>query len=197
MIQATKIQYYSPEEYLALEELADEKSEYIDGQILPMAGGSSNHNRIAGNFYASLNFAFKIQNYEVFTSDLRLWIPEKRIYTYPDIMIVAGQPEYFNDRKDIITNPQVIIEVLSKSTQAYDRSDKFYDYRTIPTFAEYLLIDQNKVYLEHFVRTGAKRWSLRECDRSDEAIALSSLNFSISLADIYHKVELTDEISSK
>lgn len=197
MIQATKIQYYSPEEYLALEEVADDKSEYIDGQILPMAGGSTNHSRIVVNFSATLNFAFKTQNYEVFTSDLRLWIPKKRIYTYPDIIIVAGQPEYFNDRKDIITNPQVIIEVLSKSTQAYDRSDKFYDYRTIPTFAEYLLIDQNKVYLEHFARTGAKSWSLRECDRSDDLIALSSLNFSISLADIYHKVELTDEISSK
>jgi len=190
-MEAIQQRYYSPEEYLALEATAEYKSEYIDGEILPITGGSTNHNRIAGNFYSALNFAFKNQNYEVFISDVRLWIPESRIYTYPDAMIVAGKPEYFNQSQDTITNPQVIIEVLSKSTQEYDRSSKFRAYRIIQTFQEYLLLDQNKIYVEQFFKTGAKSWSLREYDESDQAIALSSLNFHIPLTAAYNKVQLS------
>lgn len=88
-MQITKQRYYTPEEYLELEEAADYKSEYINGQIIPMAGGTINHNRIAGNFYAVLNFAFKQQEYEVFNSDMRLWIDQKRIYTYPDVTVYS------------------------------------------------------------------------------------------------------------
>ena len=116
-MQLTEQRYYSVEEYLALEEAADYKSEYIDGEIFPMAGGSTNHNRIAGNFYAALNFTFKTEDYDVFMSDVRLWIPKKRIYTYPDVMVVCGKPEYYNNRTDTITNSRVIIEVLSASTK--------------------------------------------------------------------------------
>ena len=195
-MQVTEQRYYSPEEYLALEEAADYKSEYIDGQIFPRAGGSTNHNRIAGNFYAQLNFAFKTQNYEVFMSDVRLWIPKQRIYTYPDVMIVDGEPDYYNDRTDTITNPQVIVEVLSKSTEGYDRSKKFQYYRTMPTFEEYLLIDQTKIYIEHFYKTNNKRWSFYEYDESDDAIALSSVSFQISIADVYNKVKL-DEVDTE
>lgn len=187
-MQVTQKRYYSPEEYLALEEVADYKSEYIDGEIVPMAGGSTNHNRIAGNFYAGLNFAFKTEDYEVFMSDVRLWIPQRRIYTYPDVMVVAGEPEYYNDRTDTITNPRVIIEVLSPSTKRYDSSKKFEAYRTILAFEEYLLIDQTRVYIEHFSKTDNKRWSFAEYDESDNAIALSSVSFEISLVDIYNKV---------
>lgn len=192
-MQVTEQRYYSTEEYLALEEAADYKSEYIDGQIFPMAGGSTNHNQIAGNFYAELNFAFKKLDYRVFMSDVRLWIPQRRIYTYPDIMVIAGEPDYYNNRTDTITNPQVIIEVLSKSTKGYDRSGKFRLYRTIPTVEEYLLLDQTKIYVEHFSKTDAKRWSFREYDESDQAIALSSVDFQLSLADAYNKVKFEQE----
>ncbi|AFZ25682.1 hypothetical protein Cylst_3544 [Cylindrospermum stagnale PCC 7417] len=188
-MQITEQRYYTAEEYLELEEAAEYKSEYIDGQIIPMAGGTVNHNRIAGNFYAGLNIAFRQQEYEVFNSDMRLWIPQKRIYTYPDVMIVAGEPEFFNNRQDIILNPQVIIEVLSKSTKAYDREDKFEAYRTIPTFQEYLLIDQNRIHVEQFSKSGKKRWTLCEYDEEDVAIALSSVPFEISLQDLYNKVK--------
>jgi Uma2 family endonuclease len=187
-MQVTQKRYYSPEEYLALEEAADYKSEYIDGEIVPMAGGSTNHNQIAGNFYAELSFAFKKLDYRVFMSDVRLWIAKRRIYTYPDVMVVAGEPEYYNNRTDTITNPRVIIEVLSRSTKGYDRSKKFEAYRTIPTFEEYLLIDQTRNYIEHFSKTDNKRWSFCEYDESDDAIALASVSFEISLADIYNKV---------
>lgn len=192
-MQVTEQKSYSPEEYLAIEEAADYKSEYIDGQIFPMAGGSTNHNRVTGNLYAALNFAFKSQDYEVFMSDVRLWIPKRRIYTYPDVMVVAGEPDYYSKRTDTITNPQVIIEVLSKSTKGYDRSRKFQAYRTIPTLEEYLLLDQTKVYMEHFSKTDAKQWSLREYDESDAVIALSCVDFQIPLADVYNKVKFEEE----
>lgn len=189
-MQLTQKQYYTPEEYLKLEATADYKSEYIEGKIIPMAGASINHNRITGNFYAKLNFAFRQQDkYEVFNSDMRLWIPQRLIYTYPDVMIIADEPEFFNNRKDTITNPQVIIEVLSKSTKGYDREDKFAAYRTIPNFQEYLLIDQTRIHVEHFSKTGKKRWNLFEYDEEDENISLVTVPFEISLQDLYNKVK--------
>ncbi|MFM8006474.1 MAG: Uma2 family endonuclease, partial [Dolichospermum sp.] len=181
-------QYYTPEEYLELEATAEYKSEYIDGQIIPMAGASINHNRITGNFCAVLNFAFRDQNYEVFMGDMRLWIPQKLIYTYPDVIIIADEPEFFNNRTDTITNPQVIIEVLSKSTKSYDREDKFAAYRTIPTFQEYLLIDQNRIHVEQFSKLQKKRWNLCEYDAEDENISLVTVPLTISLRDLYNKV---------
>ena len=188
-MQVTEQRTYSPEEYLALEEAADSKSEYIDGQIFSIAGGSTNHNQIAGNLYAELNFAFKKLDYRVFMSDVRLWIPQKRIYTYPDVMVVVGEPEYFNNRTDTITNPKIIVEVLSGSTKGYDQVGKFEAYRTIPTFEEYLLFDQTKIYIEQYSKTANKRWSLREYDTEDTAITLASVQFQISLANVYNKVK--------
>ncbi|MDM9585703.1 Uma2 family endonuclease [Nostoc sp. GT001] len=188
-MQITKQRYYTPEEYLELEEAADYKSEYIDGQIIPMAGGTINHNRISLNLSAALNFAFRQQDYEVFMGDVRLWIPQKLTYTYPDVMILAGEPEFFNNRKDIILNPQIIVEVLSKSTKGYDREDKFQAYRTISTFQEYLLIDQTRIHVDQFSKTGKKQWTLREYDEEDEAIALVTVPFEISLQDLYNKVK--------
>ena len=188
-MQIIQKRYYTPEEYLELEEAADYKSEYIDGQIIPMAGGTANHNRISLNLSAALNFAFRQQDYEVFMGDVRLWITQKRTYTYPDVMILAGEPEFFNNRKDIILNPQIIVEVLSKSTKGYDREDKFQAYRTISTFQEYLLIDQTRIHVDQFSKTGKKQWTLREYDEEDEAIALVTVPFEISLQDLYNKVK--------
>ncbi|HLO84352.1 MAG TPA: Uma2 family endonuclease [Nostocaceae cyanobacterium] len=189
-MQATEKPYYTPEKYLELEVTADYKSEYIDGQIIPMAGGTVNHNRIAGNLYAALNTAFiEQEEYEAFNSDMRLWINQKRIYTYPDIVVIAGEPEFYNNRTDIITNPQVVIEVLSKSTKGYDREDKFTAYRTISTFQEYLLIEQNRIYIEQFSKTGKKQWNLREYDEEDEKISFVSVPFEISIKSIYKRVK--------
>jgi len=115
---------YSPEEYLALEEVAESKSEYIDGEIVPMTGGTPNRNGIAGNFYAHLKCALRRQNYKVFIGDLRLWIPRYRVHTYPDVMVVQGEPALQHDRTYTIINPLAIVEVLSKSTKNYDQSDR-------------------------------------------------------------------------
>jgi Uma2 family endonuclease len=188
-MQATEQRFYTPAEYLALEAAADSKSEYIDGLIIPMAGGTTNHNRIALNISSALNFAFREINYEVFIGDVRLWIPQRRIYTYPDVMVIASEPTYFENRTDTILNPQVIVEVLSKSTQGYDRESKFDAYRTIPSFQEYLLIDQMQIHVEQFFKTGEKRWVMQEYDETDAQLRLATAPFQIDLADLYRKVQ--------
>jgi Uma2 family endonuclease len=185
--------YYTQDEYLALEEMAKFKSEYINGEIIPMVGGTTNHNRLALNLSTGLNFAFRQQDYEVFMGDVRLWIPDKNIYTYPDVMIIAGKPEYYNNRNDTVTNPILIAEILSKSTQSRDRQAKFEDYKTIASFQEYILIDQTKINVMQYVKTGRKRWEIREYDLEDEMIALHSVLFQISLEDLYNKVDFEAE----
>jgi Uma2 family endonuclease len=189
-MQAIEQRYYTPEEYLELETVAEYKSEYIDGQIIPMAGGSTKHNQISLNLSSELNFAFKRQTYRVYMSDVRLWMPERHIYTYPDVMVIAGEPEYFQNRTDTVLNPILIVKVLSKGTKSYDRESKFDAYRTIPGFQEYLLIDQTRIHVEQFSKTGMKQWSFCEYDNSDETIALTKVPFQISLADLYNKVQL-------
>ena len=133
--------------------MAESQSEYIDGEIVPMTGGPPNHNDIAGNFYAHLKFALRGQNYKVFIGDLRLSVPRYHLYTYPDVMVVKGEPVLLDDRTDTIINPLMIVEVLSKSTKNYAQGDKFDYYRSIPEFREYILIDHYKFYVEQFVKT--------------------------------------------
>ncbi len=181
-------QTYTPVEYLELEEKAEYKSEYNNGQIFPMAGGSINHNTIALNLSSELNFAFKHQDYKVFMGDVRLWILDKQICTYPDAMVTEGEIQYFANRTDTVTNPLMIAEVFSKSPNSYDRQAKFEDYRTIPSFQEYLLIDQTRIYVEQYAKTGEKRWELRVYNAEDETISLSSVALEISLKDLYNKV---------
>ena len=187
-VQAAK-RYYTPAEYLALEETADYKNEYRDGEIVPMTGGSVNHNRIVLNLSSHLNFALRGTDYEPFSGDVRLWIPRHRIFTYPDIMIIQGKPAYYENRKDTITNPLVIIEVLSKSTQEYDQTNKFKFYRTIPGFREYILIDQYETYIEHFIKTEQNQWVLiGEHETSDAVLQLATVEVPITLNDIYQRV---------
>lgn len=183
---------YSPEAYLAMEEVAEYKSEYHDGQIIPMTGGTTDHNQIAGNLYAALNFALRRQDYRVYLGDVRLWIPGRRRYVYPDVMVIAGQPEYHNNRKDTVTNPQVIVEVLSDSTANYDRGDKFRYYRSIPPFQEYILINQTEMYVEQFYKTATKQWQLNEYDNENTTLMLNSFDFQISFLDIYDKVDFEE-----
>ncbi|XHX76736.1 MAG: Uma2 family endonuclease [Stenomitos frigidus ULC029] len=187
-MQAKDQHYYSPEAYLELEEQAEFRSEYYDGQIFPMASGTPNHNRIAGNIYAALNLAFTDQDYDAFMSDLRLWIPRKSLYTYPDVMVVKGELAFAEGRKDTITNPVAIVEVLSDSTKNYDRGEKFEFYRTLFSFQEYLLIDQNKIHVEHCLKTTDNKWLLAEYEDIDTALSFTSIPFQISLAAIYKKV---------
>ena len=189
IMQAEDKKYYTPEEYLDFEVNSEERHEYINGEIVLMTGGTPNHNQIVGNFYAALNFAFKRQPYRIFVTDQRLWIPRKRIYTYPDVMVVQGNLQLQEGRRDTIINPLIIAEVLSDSTRNYDKDAKFSAYRTMGSFQEYLLIDQYTMHVEQFFKTDNKRWTFAEYDDADETISLNSLSFQITLADIYDKVE--------
>jgi Uma2 family endonuclease len=184
---------FSLEYYLKQEEQADFKSEYLDGKIIPMTGGTTNHNQIAVNITTELNITLKNLDYRVYMGDVRLWMPEKQIFTYPDIMVVKGSPIYYENRKDTIVNPTLIIEVLSPSTQSYDREGKFTAYRSIKSFQEYVLISQTQIYGEKFVKTGEKQWSLQEYYLEDNFITLELGNVSLKFTDIYHKVDLNDQ----
>jgi Uma2 family endonuclease len=185
--------YYSPEEYLKLEEVAEFRSEYQDGRIIPMTGGTPNHNQIAGNFYGRLNFAPQGQPYRVFINDLRLWIPSKLVYTYPDVMLVTGKLEFLSGRKDTITNAVMVAEVLSPSTADYDRGGKFKLFRSIPSFREYVLIDQYEMHVEHFCKTDDNKWVLSEYDGADAVLRLSCVEFEMRLGDIYDRVDFESE----
>jgi Uma2 family endonuclease len=181
--------YYTPEEYLELEEQAEYKHEYRDGIIVPMTGGTTNHNEIASNFCTYLKVALKGQNYRVFIGDIRLWIPRPRQYTYPDLMVVEGKPIYEGKGTTTITNPLLIAEVLSKSTQDYDRGTKFTYYRSIPQFREYVLIDQYRFAIERFAKNKEGQWVLTEYESEDVILSLETLNFQIPLKELYENVD--------
>ncbi len=184
----TKI--YSPEEYLELEVVAETRNEYRNGEIIEMTGGTPNHNDIAGNIYILLKPALKGKAYRTFYTDQRLWIPEVKTYTYPDIMVVETPLELQTGRTDTVMNPCFIAEVLSKSTQNYDRGDKFVAYRTIPNFCEYLLIDQYKIHVEHYVKTGVDRWLFSEYNDPNITLSFSACEFQIAIADLYKNIDL-------
>ena len=193
MINLLQTQHnYSPAEYLEFEVQAQERHEYIDGEIIPMTGGTPNHNRIVGNFYAALNFALKGQPYDVFVTDQRLWMPRRRIYTYPDIMGIQGELQFQAERRDTLMNPLTIVEVLSESTRSYDKDEKFRAYRTLSPFQEYVLIDQYSVYVERYAKTGSRQWSFCDYEGLDTTLSLSSLPFEIVVGDLYDKVQFED-----
>ena len=169
------------------------RNEYRNGEIVPMAGGLPNHNRVTLNVASVLNFAFKGKPYEVFAMDQRLWIPKKRIHTYPDVMVIQGQLELQTGRKDTVMNPLLIVEVLSKSTADYDREKKFRAYRSIPSFQEYVLIDQYSQHIDQYVKVGEKKWNLQEYDETDSVVKLVTIDLEITIADIYDKVEFAIE----
>lgn len=185
----TKHQYYTPEEYLELEETADYRSEYRDGSILPMAGRTTNHNRLTLDFCTFLNLALRQQNAEIFSGDVRLWITRFRQYTYPDAMVVKGQPIYEGKGQTTIVNPAIIVEVLSNSTRNYDQGDKFDYYRSIPEFEEYILIDQYRFHVKQFVKNKEGKWVLTKYTREDSILVLESIEFQVELRELYARVD--------
>ncbi|NJP12499.1 MAG: Uma2 family endonuclease [Leptolyngbyaceae cyanobacterium RU_5_1] len=189
IVQAEAKKIYTPDEYLDLEVNSDTRHEYINGEIIPMTGGTPEHNEIASILNAALRVSLKAQPYSIFVADQRLWIPDHNLYTYPDIMVVPRPLQRQKGRTDTITNPLMIAEVLSKSTRSYDRDEKFSAYRTIPTFQEYLLIDQYKPQVEQYSKTEAHKWIFTEYNDTKAQISLLSIPFKIHLADLYESVE--------
>ncbi len=178
----------TPEEYFALEEYADCKSEYFHGEIFAMAGGTANHNRITLNFANLLNTAFKGKSCEAFAIDVRIQIDKEKHYTYPDVVAVCGQIEFAEMRKDTIVNPILIAEVLSDATKDYDRGSKFTAYRNIKTLRDYVLIAQETVHIEYFSKENDGTWRLREYFDPQGILSVASLELSIPIREIYDRV---------
>jgi Uma2 family endonuclease len=178
---------YTFEEYLALEEQANYKNEYLNGEIIPMTGGTTAHNQIAGNLYAALKYALKGKPYKIYIGDVKVWIPTYRIGTYPDVMVIAGEPVYHGKGTTIVTNPALIVEVLSKSTRTHDRTDKFDQYRSLETMQEYLLLEQTERKAYQYVKTESGQWLFTEY-RENETLTLTSLNLTLTLSELYEGI---------
>jgi Uma2 family endonuclease len=188
VMQATEFsKRYTPEEYLALEEKAEFKSEYHDGEIIPMTGGSLNHNEIITNLW-SLKSQLRRQGFRFFSSDVRLWIPQYRKFVYPDVMIVQGDPVLYQNRTDTIVNPKLIIEVLSKSTQDYDMTDKFRYYRSLLELQEYILISQYFVDVQQYTKTDEGFWIYRSYESTGETLRFGTIEVEIKIAEIYEAI---------
>lgn len=179
------------DEYLALEHEAEVRSEFAHGRMEAMAGGSREHALIASNLNGEFIRQFKNRPCFVFGSDLRLAVLTKKHGRYPDLSIVCGQPEFYG--QDTLTNPTVLIEVLSPSTEAKDRGEKAEEYRGIASLQEYLLIAQDRYHVEHYVRQSNQQWLLTEYKELHETLLLTSINCQLKLADIYDKWELLHE----
>lgn len=185
---ATKVKRYTPAEYLSQEEQATVKSELIEGEIFPMAGASANHNRLTINLCRLLPLEVAGQHYEMFMSDLRLWLPLYESYTYPDVMAVAGVPEFTNDKQTALTNPCLIVEVLSPSTERYDKAAKFELYRSIAELQEYVLVDQSGYRVNQYTKVKQHQWLLTEWMGKDAVVPLQSVPVEVALQDLYKRV---------
>ena len=183
-------QWISPEEYLALEDCAEGKSEYFNGEIFAMSGGTSEHNVIAGNVVRELGNQLFDRPCLVHTSHQRVKIPNTGLHTYPDVTVVCGPPEFADARRRELLNPTVLVEVLSETTEAYDRGDKFAHYQTLPSVREYVLIASDQHRIERFSRAiGITDWVLSVCTDPDGSLALESIGCTLELNRVYHKVE--------
>jgi Uma2 family endonuclease len=191
-MQQPALKYITPEEYLAMEEAAAYKSEYYRGEIFAMAGASKNHNRINFDLGTSINLALKGTNCEVFANDMKLWIKAENIFTYPDLMIICGKAEFYEGRDDALLNPVVIFEILSDSTKIHDRVEKFDFYRSIPTFQEYILIDQYRIHVEQMYLETRNKWILSEYNEITDVLKLAKVKVQIPLQEIYRRVEFAE-----
>ncbi len=182
--------YYTPEEYLSLERTAAYKSEYLAGEIFAMAGASLRHNIIAANLVRLLGNAFQGRPCLAVASDMRVRVAASGLYTYPDVVAVCGKPKFADAdvHQDTLLNPTVIFEILSPSTENYDRGKKFTHYQQIPTLTDYVLVTQDEPRVEHFARQGSG-WFMTTISTLDETLAIASIDSDLPLAAIYQNVE--------
>ena len=183
------VTHVTPEEYLAAERSSETRSEYLDGGVFPMPGASLNHVQIAINVTTELNIQLRPSPCRVLGMDLKVRMPDSRKFFYPDVVVVCGEPQFHDDRKDVILNPHVVIEVLSKSTEAFDRGAKFQAYRTVESLKEYLLVEQDRPLVEQYVRQEDGKWTLSTAVGLENALTLPSVECTLSLNAVYDKVD--------
>lgn len=180
----------TPEEYLAFEREAEYKNEYLNGEIRAMTGASREHNLITTNLVRDLSLKLRGHPCEVYPSHMRVRIPSVNVYTYPDVVVVCGEPKFEDGHLDTLLNPTLVVEVLSKSTMRYDRTTKSDYYRTLESLAEYLLVAQGEYAVEQYERQADGRWILKEARGLDSVVELRSVGCVLPLSEVYERVVL-------
>jgi Uma2 family endonuclease len=191
--------FLTPEQYLEIERRAEFRSEYYQGEMFAMAGplamadARRNHNLLAGNAFAQVHAQLRRRPGEVYSNDMRVRVGTAEFYTYPDIVIICGEPRFLDTELDTLLNPTVIIEVLSPSTEAYDRGKKFELYRSLDSLREYIMVSSDRIQIERYSRQAEGKWLLTAASRLEDTIELESAGCALSLADVYERVEFAAE----
>ncbi len=180
--------YATVEQYLAIERVALQKSEYFNGEMFLMAGASERHNTIASNLNYELNRHFRKRGCRVYGSDMRIYTQTTGLFSYADAVVVCGKPEFYDHEQDILTNPMLIVEVLSPATEHYDRGKKFELYKGLMSFQDYVLVAQEKASVEHWQKVGAGEWQRQEVVGVEGVLSIARYELSIPLAEIYLNV---------
>lgn len=180
---------YTPQEYLELERAAEFKSEYLGGYIYAMAGGSPEHNTVLSNTHIEVGSQLKSTGCRTYVTEQKICIPSEELYTYPDVSIVCGEPLFHEEHRDVLTNPKVIIEVLSPSTEDYDRGRKFTRYQEIASLTDYILISQDRPRIDHCERKGEGQWLISTYIGLDTEVHIESIGCVLRMREIYDLVE--------
>ena len=191
-LRAKKQKKFTPEEYLALEDKAEFRSEYWNGEIVKMSGGTGNHNTITLNVAGDLKAKLR-EKCRTFAIDVKVWINNWKSYAYPDVFVICGELKYYEKRRDIYTNPNLIVEVLSNGTKIFDKGDKFLAYQTIESLQEYILIDQYKFVVEQYFKEKDGKWTYKATIGQESEITLNSVSQTIKLSEIYDLVDFEAE----
>ncbi|HEX3559637.1 MAG TPA: Uma2 family endonuclease [Pyrinomonadaceae bacterium] len=183
------IAFVTPDEYLAAERLSESRSEYLDGVVYAMTGASVNHIQIAGNLTIELGTQLRARACRVLPLDLKVQLPDSRKFFYPDVTVVCGELQFHDKRRDIILNPLLVIEVLSDSTEAFDRGAKFQAYQTLDSLKEYILVAQDRPVVEQYVRQADGKWIYTAAVGLESSLTLPSVECSLNLSAVYDKVD--------
>src|SRR5438132_6385641 len=185
---------YTLDEYFELELSSEEKYEYFNGEVFCMSGVKRNHSLATGNIFNSLKNALGTRGCEIHASDLRVKTPSMPPYRYPDVVVVCDRPQFEEiGGLDVLLNPVLIVEVLSPSTEAYDRGDKFTYYKSIPSFREYLLVAQHRPHITHYVKAETGKWDYEETNDLTSSIYLSTIACTLALSEVYRDVEFSQD----
>jgi len=183
----------TPDEYLKFERKSEVKHGYFAGEIFAMSGAKRNHNKIVGNLSGLVWQHLKEKDCEFYPTDMRVFVPATGLYTYPDLVVVCGEPKFQDEVFDTLLNPILLIEVLSDSTEGYDRGKKFQHYRSIESLREYVLVSQDEARIEKYVKQGDGFWVLSEAVGLESEIEFSSIECRIALSEVYDKIDFSAE----
>src|SRR5271157_3156772 len=179
------------EQYLEIERSAESKSEFFAGETFAMAGAGAAHNQLVWNLILEVGPFLGSRSCRGFPNDMRVRVSSTGLYTYPDVVVVCGEPQFLDDRRDTLLNPTLIVEVLSPSTEAYDRGLKFENYRSLPSLEEYLLIAADRIHIDRYTRRPDGQWLLTSASKPEETLDLESVGCRLAVADLYEKVDFT------